>query len=99
MTLAAPIQSDRTSIGPLLTACARANLDESKLFQIRAMVSDSLDWDALIKTACDHGVLPLLYRALTCACADRTPPATMGLLTQRALENGRRNMLLMRELL
>src|SRR4051812_32066746 len=99
MNLAAPIQSDRSSIGPLLIACARANLDESKLFQIRSMVSDSLDWDALIKTASDHGVLPLLHRAVTCACGDLIPPAAMALLTQKAQENGRRNMLLMRELL
>jgi hypothetical protein len=99
MTLANPLQPDRSSIGPLLTACARGNLDESKLFQIRSIVSDSLDWDALLKTASDHGVLPLLHRAVACACADLIPPATMALLTQKAQENGRRNMLLMRELL
>src|SRR5690349_6303404 len=48
----------------LILCCARTRLDESRTERIRAMASQGLDWEALLRTARLHGMTALLYRHL-----------------------------------
>jgi hypothetical protein len=82
----------------LASACASLGLDQTaKLRQLAAL--PAVDWNKLIRTAADHGTLPLLHRALERSAADLVPPPARALLQQRAQDNARRNLMLLRSLL
>jgi hypothetical protein len=82
----------------LASACASLGMDQTaKLRQLAA--SPAIDWNGLIRTAADHGILPLLHRALERSAGDLVPAGALALLQQRAQANARRNLMLLRDLL
>jgi hypothetical protein len=96
-----PTTTSRTAaaIGRMLIACARQHLrvEDSSSFEMAAN-DPSLDWDLLIQTASDHGVIPLLHRTLSRLGAP-CPGQVKAAIAQRAQANGRRNLMLLHELL
>jgi hypothetical protein len=58
-----------------------------------------MDWPFLLRTAHQHGVMPLLYRSLSTACPEAVPQTVLAQLRARFQTNARRNVLLTKELL
>jgi hypothetical protein len=83
----------------MLIACARQHLHGEDSSGVDSAANDSaLDWDLLIQTASDHGVIPLLHKTLSRTAA-AYPVHTRAAIAQRAQDNARRNLVLLRELL
>lgn len=53
---------------PLLLSCVGIHVDAHGAEQIKFLFHESIDWTYLIQTALQHGVMPLLYRALNSRC-------------------------------
>jgi len=83
----------------LLLCSARTHIGPQTAARIRALVSQATDWRYLIAAGNSHGVLPLLYRALSQVCPDAVPAAKLEFLKVFYEFNERRNLSLMFELL
>jgi len=57
-----------------------------------------VDWNALVQLALEHGVMPLLYRALAAHRAGALPPIVLDRLRRQYRANARVTRFLMREL-
>lgn len=75
----------------LLVLCARPDLETGDMAGILRLLVPAPDWAALLQTADDEGVLPLLYWSLR-ARPDRVPPAVLGRLRVHYLRNLARNV-------
>jgi hypothetical protein len=82
----------------LLLCCARIHLDAERATQIRALLRESLDWDALLRMGFSHGLAPLLYWNLQKTGAQALPGAVLERLRQFYLQNAQRNLLRTAEL-
>src|SRR5450432_2716757 len=92
--------ASRVSTGNLLIACARAHLHPDEIDRVRECAqAENVDWDALLKTAADHGVIPLLNHSLQLACPDAILAEFRERLQQRVQGNALNNMLMMHELI
>lgn len=60
----------------LLLCCARTCVDRETTDRIKALVSEDIDWEFLIRTALQHQVGPLLYLSLKEICRDAVPKAS-----------------------
>ena len=56
--------SDFSSAVRLLLCCARTQINDDTVDQIRDLAQSGLDWDLVLQLAQKHMVLPLLYRTL-----------------------------------
>lgn len=95
-----PLAAARSAAGSLLVACARALLDRAQLDRVReCLVDPQLDWSILQKVAEEHGVLPLLHKAVQSADPDAVPPEAALRIRTTILQCTTRNLLLMQQLL
>ena len=83
----------------LLICCARGHLDREHASRIQALLLGKIDWDYLIRTALQHGLLPLLNRHLTATCPDLIPKRVADYFHEHHLHNNKYNLLLTGELL
>ena len=83
----------------LLLSCARTHVDLADAERIRAQTRVELDWKYLIRTACRHGVLPLIYRSLNTTCAAAVPNVPLNKLRTLFHTNARANLLTTGDLL
>lgn len=83
----------------LLLCCARLRPDDEITARIRSLVQSKPDWDALLRLAERHRVVPLLFRQLQAACpATAVPPAILARLQNHFYLSALRNDRLSREL-
>lgn len=82
----------------LLCLAAHSVLTESAQERLEAMLEAPLDWDGLHRLARRHGLVPLLYRALTAHRHTRLPDRRLADLGREAAAHGKRNLLTAREL-
>ncbi|HVT89772.1 MAG TPA: nucleotidyltransferase family protein [Tepidisphaeraceae bacterium] len=100
MSASVIIPSPRSAVAELIIDCARANLDPSRLDPIRQRLQNgNIDWADLLQTATDHGVIPVVHKAIDRAGAIGLPDEQWSIIRKRARDNTGRNLLLMRELL
>ena len=69
----------------LLLAVARR--DATEVRQIAALVHGRLDWDYVLATAFNHGLVPLLQKHLTAAAADLVPGQVLARLKRESVAN------------
>jgi hypothetical protein len=98
--LTTSVSQSRIAIGELLVACARARIHTDELDRVRELAqTENLNWELLLKTAADHGVIPILNHSLQRACPDVIPPLIRDRLQRRVQGNAWNNLLMMRELM
>ncbi|MFI5315199.1 MAG: nucleotidyltransferase family protein [Myxococcota bacterium] len=57
----------------LILACARTRLGERQRERIASLAAAESDWPGVVRVARDHGVAPLVHRALERVCPDALP--------------------------
>src|SRR5438309_495022 len=77
----------------------RTCLDSERAERITALLQQNLDWQYLIQTALNHGVMPLLYWQLNKICPEALPNEVANDLRQHFHTNAWHNIILSRELL
>ena len=98
------IRSDAQMVGvrpevELLLLCARTQMDPKRAARVETLLQENIDWDCLLKTAQEHGVIPLLYWNLNAACPEAVPKATLNQLRGCFHKNAQRNVFWVGELL
>jgi hypothetical protein len=83
----------------LLLCCARVHMEQETADRIRELLRQDLDWVYTIRTALAAGTLSLLYRNLSVACPEATPPKTLEQLGRQFEASALRSRLLTDELL
>lgn len=81
-----PESSNRSEVEVLLST-ARTELASEEIRRIQALVRGPLDWEALIRIAHLHRVIPLLYRHLSANCPDDVPETVLKQLHKRFHSN------------
>jgi len=71
----------------LLRCIARRELARAHTSQLEELVQTDLDWDYLLSTANDHGLVPLLHKHLNHRVRQLVPVATQTRLKNHAVEN------------
>jgi len=82
----------------LLLCCARTSIDSKTLERLRTLLRQDIDWHGVMSTANRHGVLPLLYRSLSCSSPDAVPKAMLDQLRESFQSNVQASLLLTAEL-
>lgn len=82
----------------LLLCCARTSFDTRQRAKVLALLEEKIDWQYLEQTADRHGLLPLLYRNLSTACAEKIPRTRLNHLQDRFRKNTISNLLLTAEM-
>ena len=83
----------------LLLLCARTCDGSARAQRIRDLLQKDLDWLSLLRTASQHGVMPLMYHSLKTLCPDAVPQAILAQLHAHFLANTAHNLRLTQELL
>ncbi|WP_158535235.1 nucleotidyltransferase domain-containing protein [Acaryochloris thomasi] len=84
----------------LLLRCATTQIQDASIQEIEVLAGQNdLDWDYLIETAGNHGVLPLLYQSLSAVAPDVVPQQMLKQLRQFVQQIALKNTLFTRELL
>jgi hypothetical protein len=83
----------------LLLLCSRTRLNDSIKQQINYWTKQNIDWEYLISTAYQHGLLPLLFNNLNNTCPEAVPKDILTNLRNCFQSNVQRNLLLTAELL
>ncbi len=83
----------------LLLACARTSPDADAVRRLCAPAQPAPDWARLLVLAEQHGVTPLLARALSSVCPQLVPGATLAGLKTWQHANSLRSLTLTRDLL
>jgi hypothetical protein len=95
-----PSEHSRISVeAELILCCARTHLDADTLARLRTLLRQELDWESLIQTALEHGVMPLLYSSLSTHCPESVPKNSMDRLRAQYRDNVRRSFFMAAELL
>jgi len=82
----------------LLICCSRLRLDPACSLRVRGLLESPLDFDALLRSARMHGVLPLLGRHLLGEAGEALAPSERGCLEHAVREIAAWNALLAAEL-
>lgn len=82
-----------------LLACVRPGHDAEATDRTRALLSEDLDWERLVRLAQQHAVLPLLFWHLRAVGPNAVPADTLACLRARFAENARWNVYLTAELI
>ena len=97
-TIPATINSGESEWSLLLAACSLSfSRSDSSQEIIRQSLRKPLSWASLLQLAEHHGVVPILYQALS-SLGSEVPPASLALLKQRYQTNLHRTLSLAREL-
>ena len=83
----------------LLLCCARTQMDAATAAEIKRLLAVDLDWSALLQTAQQHGVLPLLYHHLNQVQPEVIPTQIRQQLQQDFFANTLQNLQLSSELI
>ena len=83
----------------LLLCIARKSLDERARERLRVFLQKALDWDYLLKSASDHGLLPLLCCHLDIHGRDLVPHHILERLRSALIGSRQDNLYLVRQLL
>ncbi len=83
----------------LLLRCLQTCINSENAEQIYTLLKQKLNWDYLIRTATQHGVMPLLYWNLNQICPQAVPPNVLAQLQDGFYANGAENLFLAGELL
>lgn len=83
----------------LILCCARTELDDRTIENIKTLLQQELNWQNVIEIAAKQGVLPLLYYNLNRVDSDRIPTEILKQLRSYFQTNARRNLLLTAELI
>lgn len=95
-------RTTRAGLGPeaeLLLLCARTRIDHKRAEHIRALLRENMDWEYLLDTSLQLGVMPLFYQSLKCTCPAAVPKAALDELRDYFNANVYRNRFLTDELL
>jgi hypothetical protein len=82
----------------LLLRCVRTAIGTERARPISDLLGE-IDWNSLVQTALQHGVMPLLYRSLAANWREAVPTIVLDRLRSHYHENVRGNRALLRELL
>ena len=83
----------------LILACARTRLAEGQRDRIASLAAAESDWPGVLRVARDHGVTPLLHRALERVCPYALPPGARAELRASFQASHYRSAVMTRELL
>ena len=89
---------DRPEI-ELLLSCARTSKDSESVSQITSLLQGDMDWAYLLRTARQHGMMPLLYWPLSTTCPEAVLQAILNQLRNQLHRNAHRDLVLTAELL
>lgn len=90
-----PLVPNRPEV-KLLVHCAGQTSEKSD--RLATAVEESLDWDAVVRSALYHNITPLVDRTLGEHCPTRVPDATLATLRHRSRSVAKRNLHLTKEL-
>ena len=97
--LPAWLDSEKLSLETtLLIFAARVSRNGDAHKWARALSSNGVDWDDLLRQAARHAITPSLYRFLHDVCPDTVPQEILNSLRQSVWDNTRRNLKLTGEL-
>src|SRR5436190_10840355 len=71
----------------LLVGISRAELHSSNVEQLRRLINLGIDWQYLLSTARQHGLIPLLHKNLNKAASDLLPGQVRTKLKQESVAN------------
>src|SRR6516164_5224100 len=80
----------------LMLACARSRPDAQSITEL---LRQNINWQALVRLACQHYVRPMLFKSLKSFCWDAVPHATQLELRRFNKANVQKNLLFTAELL
>ncbi len=83
----------------ILLLCGRSIISKEETAKLRDLISSNPNWKELLKSARNHRVVPLLWRALTTASKDLVPDDVLEDLRMDNLLNAMRNLMLAKELI
>jgi hypothetical protein len=96
------IQDSKCGPGPeteLLLLCARIQIDSERGEHIRALLGEDMDWEYLLDTSLQLGVMPLLYQSLNSTFPEAVPKNVLNELRDYFTANTYRNRFMTDELL
>lgn len=82
----------------LLLCCAQGFLQEGSSERLQSLLEEEIDWDYVIRKACLHGIVPIVYRTLEGMTEERVPKAVLNKLHVYTRMIADRNTLLVDEL-
>jgi hypothetical protein len=83
----------------LLLLCARPRMGSERAARVETLLQEDINWDYLLKTAQEHGLMPLLYWNLNATCPEAVPKAAFNQLRHRFRKNAQRSVFWAGELL
>lgn len=83
----------------LVLYCARTQLNDATVDQLKRLLQQPLDWDEVVESALIHRVVPLLYQALNTHVSTLVPADILEELRQEFQDNQLDNLALTQELL
>ena len=83
----------------LLLCCARTVVNQEQVCKIKALIQSQLDWNRLLLTAANQGVMPLLAYNLANICPDIVPQKVLAQLQNYLQGNAINNLGLNRQLI
>jgi hypothetical protein len=83
----------------VLISASRIFLGTEEPSHLKALVQQGVDWKKMLGLANEHGVMPLLYRAVSQNCPRAVPEDWMARLRMQYMMNAARNMKMTAELL
>jgi len=82
----------------LLLCCVQGFAQESSSERLQCLLEEEIDWDCVIRKACLHGIVPIVYRTLEGMTEERVPKAVLSKLQVYSRMIADRNTLLVDEL-
>jgi len=82
----------------LLLCCVQGFLQEGGSERLQSLLEEEIDWDCVIRKACLHGIVPIVYRTLEGMTEERVPKAVLNKLWVYTRMIADRNTLLVDEL-
>lgn len=82
----------------LLLCCVQEFAQESGPERLQSLLEEEIDWDCVIRRACLHGIVPIVYRTLEGMTEERVPKAVLNKLWVYTRVIADRNTLLAEEL-
>lgn len=82
----------------LLLCCVQEFWQEDTSDRLQTLLEEEIDWDYVIRKACLHGIVPIVYRSLTGMTEEQVPVAVLNELRVYTRMIADRNVLLADEL-
>src|SRR5262249_7803207 len=82
----------------VISHCTRVDFDLESILEAKRWMSESLDWEFLIRAADRHGILPLVHQRLSTHLSDFVPQPAMENLAARSGRQVVSNLLMASEM-